>query len=307
MRRLLLLTLCCAVLFAFGCEKQLTVDDVVMKTTQATGGADSLAAITDQVSTWNFAMQMMMPMEAAMEPAEMPAEEMAEEGTEETAGEEMAEEEVAGEEMAEEGEAGEEMAEEGMPAGEMDNMDMVITFKRPNKIRFDFMMPGAAEAVMSSGYDGTVAWEMAHGQIQQKSEMETKMDAEMAATWLDGFQNYKEMGYTLELLPNEMVGEQDCVVLKGTNKDGNVQTYYYDAKTYHLVRQAGDMLNMQKVMEPMYMVFGDYDTANGISGPSYVAQHLADGEMVWEATQKDVKHNTGVQDDVFAAPDMTMK
>lgn len=270
MKRLLLFTLCITAVLMLACEKKATVDDVVMMMTEATGGADKLLAVSDQTSTWDF--KMVMPHQEG--------------GIEEAEGE---------------------MGEEETAEAKMVNMPMTITYKRPGKIRFDFMEGEGGEVSMSSAYDGAVAWEMNYGHIQQKSEMETKMDAEMARTWIDGFMNYKDNGYTMELLPNEMMDERECMVLKATDVNEHTQTYYIDTDNHFIVRQAGDMLNMQKEMEPMYMAFSDYEKFDGIAGPKYVALHKQNGDLLWEATLKEITYNTGVEDDAFNAPEMTMK
>ncbi len=270
MKNLLLYSLCCASFFLLACEKKATVDDVVMMMTEAAGGAEKLQAVSDQRSTWDFKMQILHQDGGAEKP----------EG---------------------------EMGEEEMAEAEMVAMPMTITYKRPDKIRFDFAEGEGGEVSISSAYDGNVAWEMNYGHVQQKSEMETKIDAEMAKTWVEGLLNYKEKGYTLELLPNEMMDERECMVLKSTDQNSYTQTYYIDAESHYIVRQAGDMLNMQKEMEPMYMAFANYEMVDGIAGPKYVALHKENGDLIWDATLKEMQYNTGVEDDGFAAPEMTMK
>ncbi|MFQ5652728.1 MAG: hypothetical protein ACE5IY_22575 [bacterium] len=266
MRRNVLFIVCCAVACLAACQKQTTVDDVVNMVVQASGGAEKLLAIEDQVSTWDFTMKMMP--EAMEGQPEMEADK-----GEVTGGQEMA-------------------------------MEMVIYYKRPNKIRMDFGEEG--NVVMSAVYDGMTGWESRGGERREKTEAELKEDAALAETWIDGFLNCEEKGYTLELLPNETLDDRDCLVVQ-TTKDGHVMKYHIDAETHHVMRQSGEMLNMQKEIEPMYLTFSDYKMADDIAWAHYVSMHKENGEMVWEATLKEARHNTGVADELFKGEEMSVK
>ena len=97
--------LCMMALVSFtACAKKTTVDDVVNKMTQSLGGAEKLASIQDQVSTWD--MMMNMPM--------------------------------GGDSMA-----------------TMNGM-MTITYKSPNKIKFEAMGPDGA-TMFAGVFDGLPA------------------------------------------------------------------------------------------------------------------------------------------------------
>ncbi len=288
MQKMMVGLLCCMAVCFFACEQQTTADDVVAKVVEASGGAEKLQSIQDQVSKWDFRMSPeMMPMDVTEGEAMMSEEE-------EMMGEEM---------MAEEMPEGE-MMEEEMAGEEMMSMPMVITYKRPDMIRMDFKGPDGG-VMMSSAYNGASAWEMHMGQVQMKPEIETEMDATMAKTWIDGFLNYEEKGLTIEKLPNETIDGRECYVLKVTDENGHAQTYYIDTGSNLAIRQSGKMLNMEKELEQMYMTFGDYDKVDGLAMAHHVALYKDNGDLVWEATLEEVQHNTGVADDFFTPPDMT--
>ncbi len=61
MKKLIALLLCCGVGFLMSCQQQTTADDVVNMMTEASGGAEALAASTDQVITAGFTMHVMPP------------------------------------------------------------------------------------------------------------------------------------------------------------------------------------------------------------------------------------------------------
>ena len=56
MKKLIPLLLCCAVTVFIFCQRQTTADDVVNKMTEANGGAEALAALTDQAITAEFTL-----------------------------------------------------------------------------------------------------------------------------------------------------------------------------------------------------------------------------------------------------------
>ncbi|NIR51706.1 hypothetical protein GWO43_24330 [candidate division KSB1 bacterium] len=273
MRNTLCLILCSLVAFALGCQKQEpTADDVVAMMTEAMGGADTLASINDRVETWQFTMYQMPP---SME------------GGEEMSGMEG--------EMAE----GEMMGEGGM------TMEMIVKCKRPNKLRFDFPSP---MGTISTWYNGTNGWTNKGGQVKELTEPELQQWEDMAATWMDGYRNYEEKGYTMELLGKEMVEDEECFVLQTTDMNGHVLKNYVSTKTHHLIRSSGEMLNMELEKEPMYMTLEDYKAVDGITLAHDVAQYEENGDMVWEAKLEKVEINAGVEDSIFQGPkSMTAK
>lgn len=266
---ILLLSLCCATFLLTACAQKPTADSVVQQTVAAMGGIAKLQAIQDQVSTWDFTMHVMPP-----GPAE-PGAEM-------------------------QGEGHEAVHEGGL------SMPMKITYKRPNKIRMDFLEADGSVS-MSSCYDGQIGWQTQMGQRIDMNEAQLQETEVMATTWIDGFLDYKDKGFTMELLPDETMDGQTYNVLQSTDKYGNVQKFYVNADTHLFERQVGEMTNFMGQREPMSMTFKNYETIDGYAISRDVAQFNQDGEMLWEATLSDIKFNTGVSDDAFMAESMTMK
>ncbi len=196
----------------------------------------------------------------------------------------------------------------GMPEG-MEGpmtMPMTITAKRPNKIRFDTYGPDG-NVSGSSSFDGAMGWSMQMGQKMDMPEKQLQETETLASTWFDGFVNHYDKGFTLELLADEMLDEQNYMVLQVTDKHGSVQKHYINSESHYLERQTGEMANMAGESEQMSMTFKDYKMVDGVAMCHHVAQFNADDEMIWEATLKDVKHNTGVEDAAFMSEPMSMK
>jgi outer membrane lipoprotein-sorting protein len=248
MKKLIALLLCCGVGFLMSCQQQTTVDDVVNMMTEANGGAEALAALTDAVIIGE------MTVHVSEGPMTLPT---------------------------------------------------TMTAKRPNKIRMDVYGPEGS-IVRSYGYDGTAGWIMEDGQRKDMLEAQLKGFESMATTWFDGYLNYQDKGFTLELLADEVVDEQNYRVLQVTDKHGNVKKCYINPETHLIERESGSM-GIQGEWKPMVMTFKDYKMVDGIAWFHHWAWHNATGEMTWEMTVKEVKHNTGVDDAVFMAEAMSEK
>ncbi len=257
MKKLIALLLCCGVVFLTSCRQETTADDVVNMMTEASGGAEALAALTDQVITGEFTMHVMPP---------------------------------------------------GVPEGVEGPMTltMTMTAKRPNKIRMDIYGPDGS-IVHSECYDGTTGWTMDMGQRKDMTEAQLQEIESMTTTLLDGYLNYQDKGFTLELLADEVVDEQNYMVLQVTDKHNNVQKLYINPETHFIERQSGNMVNFAGEWEPMVTTSKDYKMVDGIAFPHHVALHTATGEMIMELTLKEVKHNTGVDDAFFMAEAVSEK
>ncbi len=129
----------------------------------------------------------------------------------------------------------------------------------------------------------------------------------LATTWFYGYLNYQDKGFTLELLADEVVDEQNYMVLQVTDKHGNVKKHYINPETHFIEKESGNMENFAGEWEPMVVTLKDYKMVDGIAGPHHLALHNATREIIWEFTLKEVKHNTGVDDAVFMAEAMSEK
>ena len=186
-------------------------------------------------------------------------------------------------------------------------MPMTITAKKPNKLRFDAHGGPEGSVVHSDCFDGTTGWTMEMGQKTDMSEAQLQEFETMASTWIDGFLHRQDKGLTLKLLADEMVDEQNYMVLQVTDKHGSSQKHYINPETHYIERQSGEMTTMAGGKEAMVMTFKNYEMDDGIAWPRHVAQYKASGEMIWEATIKDIKYNTGVEDAAFMAETMSAK
>jgi outer membrane lipoprotein-sorting protein len=247
------LAMAASLVFA-ACAKKATVDDVVNKMVQTLGGAEKLASMQDQVSTWDS--EMTMPM--------------------------------------------------GDSAMTM-NAVMTITYKRPNKIKFESVdqngnvgyisiFDGASGWVYLVGMDGQGAW-------RDMMPEEVKETTTLAETWADCWHNYTAKGLTLALLADTTMDGKAYHRVQATDKFGNVSMNYCDAQTGLVERTDAEMFDaasMQKA--PTVMLFTEYASHDGFMVAGKYTQRDASGTTMFVATLKEVKYNTGVADEAFAKP-----
>ncbi|MFQ5632054.1 MAG: outer membrane lipoprotein carrier protein LolA [bacterium] len=175
------------------CSQQVTVDEIVAEMTAAQGGAGALAAIEDQVSTWESTS--IMPMGDST------------------------------------------MTMTG---------EMIITFKRPNKIKFESKMPDGS-VMFASGFDGTTGWMTMMGQTREMNEAEIQETATLADTWIDGWHNYSEKGMKLAMLPDSTIDGNTYHVVQATDKYGSVSLNFCNPESHMVERLA------QEGTDPMTM------------------------------------------------------
>jgi outer membrane lipoprotein-sorting protein len=253
MRRTIGMLAIAASLTVAGCAKKATVDDVVKKIVQAYGGAEKMAAIQDQVSTWDSKMVVMM----------------------------------------------------GDSSMTMSGV-MTITYKRPNKIKFETKDPDGNVGYLTI-FDGTNGWVYMMGETgpswRDMSPAEIQETTTLAETWLDGWHGYAAKGLKLAMLSDTTMNGKAHHRIQVTDRFGNASMNYCDAQTGLCERteaETTDPMTMAKM--PNVMTFTDYTAHDGWMMPQKVANYDAKGNLMFEVALKDCKNNAGVADDAFAKP-----
>jgi outer membrane lipoprotein-sorting protein len=247
-RSICLLCLMALALFS-ACAKKMTVDDVVAKMTQSLGGAEKLAGIQDQVSTWD--MMMNVPM--------------------------------------------------GDSIATM-NGTMAITYKTPNKIKFEIMGPDGA-TMLAGVFNGTTGWQMMMGQVREMTQAEVQEHTTLAETWISGYHDYAKKGMNLMLMADTTLEGKSYHVLKATDRFGNSSMNYCNTQTGLCERMDGegtDGMTLEKKANTM--TFSDYAAFDGLMMAKKVLNHDSKGALLFEATLKEAKHNSGVSDEAFVTP-----
>lgn len=182
-------------------------------------------------------------------------------------------------------------------------MDMIITYKRPNKIKFEMFNPDSSTA-SATVFDGTNGWQYMMGQ-GTRDMVQSEMDENnaLAETWIDGFHDYAAKGMKLELLPDTTLAAKLLNVLRLTDRFGNVSLNYCDPQTGLAARMESNMtdpMSMTKI--PSVMMFENYTSFAGFMSAGLFKQYDAHGTLMFEATLKELQNNANVADEAFAAP-----
>ncbi len=170
--------------------------------------------------------------------------------------------------------------------------------KRPDLYRFEHFM---IEFDVVCAYDGEKAWWInpMMGQAGQKPgpifEPQNKITVRESV-----FDNvlfgYKEKGHTIKLLGMEKLEGEPHYQLEVSIKDGPVETWHINAKTFlrTLVITDGYEYGRKASMDVFY---GDYRKVNGVMMPFYIEQEWHTRHRVFEIEKIEV--NVPVDDKLF--------
>ncbi len=182
------------------------------------------------------------------------------------------------------------------------NAVAIITFKAPNKMKFETLGPDGT-VMMTTIYDGANGWNAMMGQVAEMTEAEKQENATMAETWVNFFYDSAAKGMKAMMMPDTTIDGKMYHRVHATDRFGNASVSFCDAQTGLIERMEGMGTNpMDKVKRAYTMYFTDYAEIDGVKWSKKVTNKDADGNLVWEATLREAKHNTGVTDDVFAMP-----
>jgi outer membrane lipoprotein-sorting protein len=173
--------------------------------------------------------------------------------------------------------------------------------KAPNKthqtLRLDLTsVGGAGEMTVDLLFDGEKGYSL--NSMQGDSEVSPRQLAAMRNNvFPTPLLDYKAAGFTLAVLPREVVNGRDTVVLQATPKSGEASKIFFDAATYLVVRTVttvdsatgGDMQQTSDV--------SDYRTIDGIKMPFKIV-NTNDLQTV-TITLATVEHNISLDDAMF--------
>ncbi len=181
--------------------------------------------------------------------------------------------------------------------------EMIITYKRPNKIKFEMFNPDGSTA-SATVLDGAQGWQYMMGQgVREMIQAEMDENLALAETWIDGFHDYAAKGTKLELLPDSTLEGKSYSVLRVTDRFGNASMNYCDPQTGLAERMESNMTDpMSMTKKPSVMTFTNYTAFEGFKAAGLFKQYDEKGALMFEATLKELKNNAGVADEAFAAP-----
>ena len=174
-----------------------------------------------------------------------------------------------------------------------------------NIVSFEFQ----GQKMVQQAFDGEVAWGVNF--MTQKAE---KMEAEdienikrESGDFPDAFLDYKEKGYSIELMGKETVEGTECFKIKLTKKpmliDGkeveNVTYYYFDTENFVPIVSESEIKAGQMAGSFSQTIFSDYQEVEGIYFPFYIDQKLKGSDQGQPVQIVSIEMNPEVDDSIF--------
>ncbi|MGH9823250.1 MAG: LolA family protein [Blastocatellia bacterium] len=178
---------------------------------------------------------------------------------------------------------------------------ILVEFKTPNMIREQITFQGT-EVVR--GYDGKSGWQInpfsGSSEPLALSPEDAKYIAEEAE--LEGpVIGYKEEGNKLELQGKQQVTGNDAFKIKVTLKNGDVNYYYYDCKTYLKVKWEATRQDQGQDLT-LESYFSDYHAVEGLMYPFKIKSDTQNKEGGQEITTQKIEINVPMDDSKFKLP-----
>ena len=161
-------------------------------------------------------------------------------------------------------------------------------------------------------FDGETLW--SHNFMTQKAE---KSDAEATANFKlnsndfpDAFIDYKEKGYTVELLGKETIDGAETFKIKLTkepvtvdgNQEDDVSFYFFDSENFVPIAMQSEVKSGPGKGMTQEITFSDYQEVEGLYFPFAMTQGVK-GQPGAPITMETIELNPTVEEGAFAFPD----
>lgn len=177
----------------------------------------------------------------------------------------------------------------------------VITYnKRPNKFRIEAKLQ---DLIYVEVFDGQSGWlynpVVDEGKLQKISEEDLETLKDRAD--IDGLLfNYKEKGFSIELLNPVYVGKILTDVIKLTKPNGSVILYFIDSETGVIIRSR-TKLKINGAEKNYETIYSNYKRVNNILFP-FSVDVFSSGELIMEYDFTSVELNVELEDYRFETP-----
>ncbi len=187
----------------------------------------------------------------------------------------------------------------------------VATYMKDGRRVIDVNLQG--NSFIFDAFDGESAWAMNFNtQKAEALDAETSFNTKnQAKDYLpDAFMNYKQKGYTVELLGKETYEGTECFKIKLTKtpvlvdgkEEENSETYYFDTENFVPIAMESIVKSGPGKGATVQMVFSDYQEINGLYVPFSQIQKF-NGQIGLELTTKTIEFNTEINDNIFKIPE----
>ncbi len=169
--------------------------------------------------------------------------------------------------------------------------------KAPGKFLAVVRIPSIGE--YRRGFDGTAGWTQAPMQAVTDVTGEA-LEALKREAIFNPRLHWREL-YTKTALKGKVkIGVRDAYAIEMTPADGQVETHYFDAETFQMIRQKGERESLQGPVE-ITMDFQDFrDIGNGVKWAFLIKQSMPQGDIVTKMTE--VNLDPSLDDAMFSKP-----
>lgn len=176
---------------------------------------------------------------------------------------------------------------------------MVMKMKKPDKFRMDLEIEGMGKMVQA--FNGEKGWTIAPGMGAGPQDLVgAELEQAMAQADIGGeLNNYEQKGNKVELIGKETIDGKETFNLKLTNKEGSIQNYYLDAKSYLILQVKAKVSQMGQEMNVTQKT-SEYKDFDGIKIATKITSETPMGDI--NINMEEVLFNQKIDDAIFERP-----
>lgn len=180
------------------------------------------------------------------------------------------------------------------------SMPIKLTIMRPQSMRLEVVFQGLT---LIQALDDSIGWGINPfmGDTDPQKMPEDQLKSLKVQADMDGaMYNYKDKGYTAELLPTEQVEGVDCFVVLLKKADGDEFKIFIDKESYMILKQMSKSTIEGNVVE-MEIFPSNYKEIDGII-MAYSMEVKAGGQTIYSANFDTYELNAKIDPSIFAFP-----
>ncbi|MGC4035193.1 MAG: DUF4292 domain-containing protein [Chitinophagaceae bacterium] len=172
--------------------------------------------------------------------------------------------------------------------------------KRPDLYRYIVSFKGKS---FEQAFNGKEGWRIDGFKKETKKTVLTGKNAKAMANESDvelesPFINYKTKGHQLKYEGKDSVNHHLCYKIKLTRKDGAIETWFFDAENYALLKKEAIAKNTELDHSALDIFYSDYKPVDSVFLPFRITCKTK-GQTVLDITINEVKLNEEVADAMF--------
>ncbi len=180
------------------------------------------------------------------------------------------------------------------------SMPIKLTIMRPSSMRLEVVFQGLT---LIQALDDSIGWGINPfmGDSEPQKMPNDQIKSLKVQADIDGaMYNYKDKGYTAELLPTEQVEGVDCFVVLLKKVDGDEFKIFIDKESYMILKQISKSTLGGNVVE-MEIFPSNYKEIDGII-MAYSMEVKAGGQTIYSANFDTFELNAKIDPSIFAFP-----